>query len=459
MMLPQKVMDDQLPIDEDLEARLLGSLLLDWSYLDEVKLQIAAEDFYEYKHRYIFQAMIDIHKDGLDPDYKIVEHTLKKRDQYDACGGVLYLMNIQQLVIGSDDSILLAPLLKEKSKLRKIIEIARTAERQARDLVDSPVIMDKLTKSLQVLSTNGVASSVKSASDVAQIVSERVLARCKGDVSGDFLKTPWSALNEILSPGIDSTSLVVLAARPSIGKSAMAAFISDFVAEELQKPALIHSVEMSAEQIIERLLAKRSGQSLKKIRGGELDHFQQSLIESTANEYKETPLFIDDDPNLSVEKLKNKIRIFQSQHPTLGLVVVDYLQIMKRPDSKRSTADVIGEMTSTMKQTAKEMNVPIILLSQFSREFEKANRRPRLSDLRDSGSIEQDADVVLMMYPGTIDAENNFSDHRYASDGSKNIVLEVGKNRSGSIGSIPLSFYGWKQSFGYIHRDFEESPI
>jgi replicative DNA helicase len=434
--------DRTLPHNVDAEQGLLASCLLD-NGLDIINECLASkmkgEYFYRPAHQLIFETLTELHAAGTPPEEIVLANRLQERGQLETVGGHAYLYEITNRIQTTVHAKHWMQIVREKYFLRQLIRTAQwTAERAHEAGGDVAELLNSVESEFFKIQQDTISDSAEPISksvDTATVLINNMLAR-RGEVSG--VPSGFTDLDK-LTFGFHPAEMVVVAARPSMGKTSIALNIAEHAVlpapreQRAPTPTLVFSLEMAAEQLALRLLCSHARADMQQLKNGFCDR-QRELIES-AKLLKQAPLWIDASASLTILEMRAKARRLHAKH-RLGLVIIDYIQLVTASGSYNSREQEVAEVSRGVKAMAKELNVPVMVLCQLNRESEKEKRLPRLSDLRESGSIEQDADVVLLL-----------SKAREAKDepeqGEQQAVkreLIIAKNRNGPISDIPLTF-------------------
>ena len=438
------------PQDLDSERALLGSVLLKTESLFEIMDFISEDCFYAEKHRIIFNAIMDLFSKKDPVDLLTLATKLKEKKVFDEVGGNKYLTELVNAVPSSANIEYYAKIVHKKHMMRRIIEaseeISNVGYNDAHELDEA---IDKAEKSIFGISSSMVSNKVTEIKDALSEAFERLskLHESKDEIRG--VPTGFTSLDNKLS-GFQKSDLIILAARPSVGKTSFVLDIARKVAVNHKMPVCIFSLEMSSQQLVDRMLAADSKVDGWKLRTGNLDNDGKefSLIRDSLDKLSKAPIFIDDQPANNILKMRSIARKIKRQHG-LDLIIVDYLQLMAPTQSKASDNMVqqITEISRSLKHLARELDVPVIALSQLSRAVEQRGGKPRLSDLRDSGSIEQDADVVMFIH------------REKDEDGLPGNLTEIliEKHRNGPTGRVTLNFDDKRASFQEVdHNSFSD---
>jgi len=432
------------PQNIEAEQSVLGSMLLDKEVIPVVTEILKSEDFYRADHKEIFEAVMDLFDSGEPIDLITVSEQLKIRGTIDNIGGLEYLTNIASAVPTTANVRHYAKIVEEKSILRKLIkassEIVNMGYEASEEL---SFIVDKAEKSifdvLQKRGTQGFAPIKDVLVDTFNKLEE--LYNNKGHITG--IPTRFVDL-DFKTSGLHNSDLILIAARPAMGKTAFALNIAQNAAVYSGVPVAIFSLEMSKEQLVSRILCSEAMVDSHKVKTGKLEDDDWKKIARALGPLSEAPIYIDDTPGISISEIRAKCRRLKLEK-NLGLVVIDYLQLMQGRGKGESRQQEISDISRSLKILAKELNVPVITLSQLSRAAEqRADHRPILSDLRESGAIEQDADIVMFLY----------RDDYYNPETDKKNIAEVilAKHRSGSTGTVELTWLGAYTKFANIEK-------
>lgn len=432
------------PQNLDIEASLLGSLLLDNDAFIKIGDSLQADDFFDEKHRTIFAAMRLLHDKRSVVDILTLSEQLKSKNQLDSVGGASYLTELTNYVPTAAHLEQYAQIVADKAIRRRLIaaskDIASIGFDEDKSLQE---LIEEAETRLFEVSQRHVKQDIASLESILGDSFDRLddLHKSKGGIRG--IPTGLRDLDKLLA-GLQRSDLIVLAARPSMGKTALMLNIAlDIATKAKQGAVLIFSLEMSKDQLVDRLLAAEAGVDAWKLRTGEgLTDRDFERLSAGMGELAEAPIFIDDTSGITVSDLRMKARRLHHQHP-LAAIMVDYLQLMSGGSRYASVANrvqEISEISRSLKILARELNVPVVALSQLSRSVESRTPQiPQLADLRESGSIEQDADVVAFLY----------REEYYNPDTDKKNITEllVKKHRNGPVRNIELYFDREKQRF------------
>ncbi|HAC35403.1 MAG TPA: replicative DNA helicase [Gammaproteobacteria bacterium] len=425
------------PHSIDAEQSVLGGLMLDSDAWDLIADRLDDSDFYRSDHRVIYQAIRALQNRGQPCDVITLSEELQSRNAIEDAGGLAYLGEIAQATPSSANIAAYADIIRERSVTRRLTQVgSRIAEagfnpdgRTVAELLD---LAEREVFEIAEQGSRGKKGFV-SIEQVLPEVVEQLDELFNSDSSITGLATGFSDLDE-KTAGLQKGDLVILAARPSMGKTALAMNLAENVAIREREAVAIFSMEMPASQLANRLLASLGRVDTKRLRTGDLAEDDWPRITSAVTLLSEAPIFIDDTPALSPMELRSRVRRLKRQHG-LGLVVVDYLQLMQVPGTSENRTTEISEISRMLKALAKEMEVPVVALSQLNRSLEqRPDKRPKMADLRESGAIEQDADVIIFIYRDEVYNED--------SDAQGTAEIIIAKQRNGPIGTVRLAFVG-----------------
>lgn len=440
------------PQNIEAEQSLLGSLLIDKDAIIKVADIVNPEDFYQDKHRLIFEAMLDLYGKREPIDLLTLANRLTEKEQLKEIGGRAYLVSLSNLVPTSSHVVNYAEIVQKKATLRNLIKSASEITKMGYDEEeDVSSILDKAEQNLFAVSQGHQKQIFVPITSILNETFERIdtIHKEKGKLRG--VPTGFNDLDSLLA-GLQKSDLIILAARPSVGKTTFALDIARNVATKHKVPVGLFSLEMSKEQLVDRLLCAEANVDLWKMRTGRLSDKQEDddfpRIGHAMGTLAEAPIFIDDYANANIMEIRTKARRLQMEH-NLGLIVIDYLQLMEGRTRTDNRVQEISEISRGLKQIAKELNVPILALSQLNRGVESRTPPiPKLSDLRESGSIEQDADIVMFIYREAVYKKDLELDRKNLAE------IHIAKHRNGPTGLIKLFFDEQKVTF----RNLEKSP-
>src|ERR671928_807914 len=421
----------QPPHSLEAEEAVLGSVLKNPNSIVQVADFLRAEDFYAPRNRHVFKAMLTITADGRPIDYHTLADQLRQLDLYEASGGLIYLTELNLATPTAAHIEHYGRIVERTSIMRQLITKAQTiAELAYRDNLDPDTALEKAEQLILSVAEKRVTRDFRSLEDVLAEYMEQIEALQEGEATRYGIPTGFMDLDKLLG-GFQRTDLIILAARTSVGKTSFALNLAVNAAVKHNATVAIFSLEMSAEQLASRLLSMESGVDSPRIRSAHLNEQESRKLDAAMNHLAKAPIWVDDTPSIPIMELRSKARRLAAEHG-IDMIVVDYLQLIAS-DGAESRVQELGQVTRALKALARELRVPILALSQLSRAVEQRSPHiPQLSDLRESGSIEQDADVVTFIY----------RDEKYNPDSDKRGVADiiVAKHRNGPTGQVQLLF-------------------
>jgi replicative DNA helicase len=432
--------DRSPPHSMEAEKGVLGSLLLDPRMCDDVALAVRPDDFYSPSHRKLFEHMLDMHNAGKHIDLTLLIERLRSAGEFDMVGGTPFLIDIVENVPTAANAVWYAKIVSEKAVVRELIhastEILRDAYEQSAD--PRELLAQSEAKIFAILEEKG-GGEVHAMNNVLNEAMLRIDDRINrgGGIGG--ISTGLSDL-DTQTGGLHDSELIILAARPSMGKTALATTIAENVAFNDKNPVLFVSLEMSRLELAERMLCSRGKINGQNLRNGILSQSERRKLIEASSELSESPIFIDDAPNRTMTEISAAARRLK-RRSGLKLIVIDYLQLIEPDNSKDQRQEQVSKIARRLKGMARELKVPVLCLSQLNRQTEASKDNiPKLSHLRESGAIEQDADVVMFVH----------REEYYATDPAEKERLRgkaeliIAKQRNGPIGNVPVS---WLQNF------------
>ena len=442
----------------ELEEAVLGAMLIDKKGVDEVIDILQPDAFYKTANQLIFEAIYQLFQDSQPIDLLTVSSELRKKGKLESIGGEFYLVQLSQRVASSAHIEFHARIILQKFIQRSLIkisnEIIESAYKESTDVFD---LLDEAESKLYDVTQGNIKKSSQTAHSLVLEAKAKIEEISKRDgLSG--VSTGFEKLDKLTS-GWQPSDLIIIAARPGMGKTALTLSMARNIAVTKQIPVAFFSLEMSSVQLITRLISAETGLSSEKLRTGKLADHEWQQLNVKVTDLEKAPLFIDDTPSLSIFDLRAKARRLSSQHG-IKLIVVDYLQLMTAGINSKSgnREQEISTISRNLKALAKELNIPVIALSQLSRAVETrgGTKRPMLSDLRESGAIEQDADIVSFIYrPEYYNIDEWDDDERSPSQGQAEFI--VAKHRNGGLDNIRLKFLGHLGKFEDL--DSFDSPF
>jgi replicative DNA helicase len=421
-----------LPASEESEVATLGTMLIDKMCLEAGLDHLQPEDFYNPKNSDIFSAMNEVYKSNKPVDIVTVTEQLNKMKKLEAVGGVSHLSELAESVPTTANASYYMGIVKEKSGLRKLINIGKEMQELGYNNESADEAIDKAESMVFGLATaSGASQGMVKTKDFIYEYYNMLQERSKSGGGLTGTSTGYTALDNMTS-GLQKSDLIIVAGRPSMGKTAFSLNVAENVCD-LGGKVSIFSLEMSKEQLLERMVCSQSKVSGENLRRGSLAQDEWAKVKDSLGKIKNWELEIDDNPSITVPEIRSKLRKSHAEKP-IDLVVIDYLGLINMPSGKGiNKTDAVGETTKALKQLARELDCPIILLSQLNRGVEaREDKRPMMSDIRDSGSVEQDADVIMFLY----------RDEYYDVDSPAKGIAEViiAKQRKGAVGKVELAF-------------------
>jgi replicative DNA helicase len=425
------------PHSIEAEQSVLGGLMLDNRAWDDIADLVREEDFYRRDHRLIFRAISDLAERSQPYDVVTLSERFDSHRELDNAGGLAYLATLAKNTPSAANIKAYAAIVRERSILRQLIRIgtdiaAQAYQPEGRNSAELLEQAERLIFGIAEGSARG-RRSYSAIKDLLVRVVDRIdtLSQQGGALTG--VSSGFTDIDE-MTAGLQNTDLIIIAGRPSMGKTSFAMNIAEHAAIKEKTPVVVFSMEMSAEQLTMRMMSSLGRIDQHKVRTGRLDDDDWPRLTSSVNILDQTSIFIDDTPALSPGDLRARARRLKREH-SIGMVVVDYLQLMQVPGTQETRTNEISEISRSLKALAKELQVPVVALSQLNRNLEqRPNKRPVMSDLRESGSIEQDADVIMFIY----------RDEVYNEDSKDKGIAEIAiaKQRNGPTGTVRLTFLG-----------------
>ena len=434
-MLDAGVSIDKLPPQNiEAEQSVLGAIIFDNEALPKALEMLAADDFYKESHRRLYNAMLDLFNKSEPIDIITLTDYLRKTNGLDAVGGVANLSNLANSIPTSANIRYHAKIVREKALLRALIQTATHINTKVyEDDLEADDMVDYAEKVIFDIADKRTKASFTSMKDVVKDTFKMIehLYDKKEAITG--VPTGFKDLDE-LTAGFQPGELIIIGGRPGMGKTAFALNVAQHVGIEMKEPVAVFSLEMSKEQLAMRMLCAESMVDSSQVRKGFINRQDWPKLTSAAGRLSEAPIFIDDSSALTVLEIRAKSRRLKLEHRGLSLVVVDYLQLMRSRGSLERREQEISEISRSLKALAKELKIPVIALSQLNRAVEqRTGNKPTLADIRESGAIEQDADVIIFIYKDSDQVRNN--------PAVKNVVkIDIAKQRNGPTGTINLTF-------------------
>lgn len=447
------------PQNLEAEQSLLGSLLIDKDAFFKIADQISPDEFYKETHRMVYEAMVELSSRHDPIDFLTLTNILEEKKQLDKVGGRSFITNLTNIVPTASHVQNYAAIIRKKATLRKLLQAAAeiTALGQNED-TDLEQVLDEAEQRLFSVSQQNVSQSFIPIKSVLSEAFDRIdeMHRDTGKYRG--VPTGFNDLDEILG-GLQKSDLLILAARPSVGKTSLALDIARQVAVSSKTAVGYFSLEMSKEQLVDRMLCSQSGVDLWKIRSGKLsDNDQENDFPRLGHAMgilSEAPIFIDDSGAVNIIDVRTKARRLKMEH-NLGLIIIDYLQLMESRAGSENRLQAVSEISRALKQIARELDIPILALSQLSRAVELNKPAiPKLAHLRESGSIEQDADIVMFIYRKSVD--RNYLPEELSPEDKNQAELHIAKHRNGPTGLVKLYFHAAQASFKNLDKMYGDA--
>ncbi len=432
------------PHSIEAEQAVLGGLMLDNSAWEQIADRISEQDFYRSDHRLIFRTIAALAVQDKPVDLITISERLEAQNELNDVGGLGYLGQIAKNTPSAANIAAYADIVKERAILRQLIEVGGEISgsgfepkgRVAAELVD------EAERKVFAIAERGQTKSQSGPLSIAEVLGktvDRIEKLFESDSPITGMSTGFTDFDKLTS-GLQDSDLIIVAGRPSMGKTTFAMNMAEYVGMKCEKPVLIFSMEMPAEQLAMRMLSSLGRIEMQRIRSGQLDDGDWPRLSSAIAMMSEKKIFIDDTGALGPGDVRARARRIVREHGDLGLIVIDYLQLMRVPGNSEHRAAEISEISRSLKALARELNVPIVALSQLNRSLEqRTDRRPMMSDLRESGALEQDADLIVFIYRDEVYNKDT------AAKGSAEII--IAKQRNGPIGTVRLTFLGHYSRF------------
>ena len=442
----------QMPVSIEAEQALLGAIIVSADAFDKIGGYITAEDFYVVEHQHIYVALLKMYNQNRTIDVVTLVNTLVEMGDRDEAGGIQYITLLAESVPSAANVKDYAKIVKDKSTLRRLIKVCDEINEDAYNESDVRTVIDNAEQKIFDISHNTATKEFRHIRDVLQNVYRDIerLAETKGAVSG--AKTGFSGLDRVLVQ-MGKGDLIIVGARPGMGKTSFALNIATNVAKASKKSVAIFSLEMSGEQLVTRILSSEAMVDSHSLRTGQLANEDWDNIADVISSLSGCDIYIDDTSAITTTEMKSKLR----RLPNLGLVVIDYIGLMQTTSNSDNRAHQVGEISRNLKIMAKDFGIPIVCCAQLNRGTESRpgqGKRPTLADLRDSGSIEQDADIVLFLYRDEYYKDISGAEASPdAADTANTAEVIVAKNRHGSVGNIKMGWIGQFTKFRTLEDD------
>ncbi|QGV03927.1 replicative DNA helicase [Lactobacillus acetotolerans] len=454
------IVSQQIPHDTGAEKAVLGAIFIDPEAIADASVIVQPDDFYKRANQLIFQAMLDLSDRGDAIDPLTLQDELTKKNQLEDIGGIAYVSELALATPTAAHITYYAKIVHRKALLRRLISASQKIITNAiQDSDDVTDIIDDAESEIMNVSSENNTGGFRGIKDIVNSTVEEInnIPEDGNMVTG--LPTGFSELDK-MTTGFHDDELIIVAARPGVGKTSFALNVAQFVGLHTDKTVAMFSLEMSGEQLVQRMLASEGLIDSQHLRTGQLNEEEWRKLIVASGSLANTSIYIDDTPGIKMSEIRAKSRRLAKEKGNLGLIVVDYLQLIEGPHSE-SRQQEVSAISRQLKKLAKELHVPVIALSQLSRSVEqRQDKRPVLSDIRESGSIEQDADIVSFLYRDDYYRDESDEDNSNAEvtpeedNGEVEVIIE--KNRSGSRGTVKLMFskpYNRFSNLDYAHDD------
>jgi len=440
------------PHSLEAEQSVLGGLMLSGAAYDQVADKIAESDFYREDHRLIFKAISDLHENSRPCDAVTVSEWFESHGKASQIDGGSYISQLANNTPSAANVGAYADIVREKSILRALIDVGAqiTSSAFSSDGRESKILLEEAERLVFAIAERGArgTTGLVSVQDMLKQAMARVeeLSAFEGDITG--IPSGFNGFDK-LTAGLQSSDLIIVAGRPAMGKTTFAMNVAEHAAVKHGKSVAVFSMEMASLQLVMRLFSSMGMIEQNKLRTGTLDDSDWPKLTSAMNLLHKSRIFIDDTPALSPAELRARARRLKRRHD-IDLIVVDYMQLMAVPGTRENRATEIAEISRSLKTIAKELNIPVIALSQLNRDLEKRNdKRPVMADLRESGSIEQDADLIVFIYRDEV-----YTKEACNEPGVAEII--IGKHRNGALGTVKLAFQGpWLRFVNLAPGDYD----
>lgn len=434
-----EILARQPPYDLEAEMGVLGSILLLPEVCDDLA-SLKSDDFYDDANRIIYSHLREMHDNGEKIDVTLLVSRLKTADEYGKCGGAAYLARLSGAVANAAHAVYYGGIVSEKAVYRNLINASTEILRDAYDQTsEARELCAQAEQKVFSIMDGRSTQSLHSISDVLHAAMDRMEARLRGEVTDGTVETGLVDF-DTMTGGLHNGELIILAARPSMGKTALAMNIGEHVAIEVRAPVLFVSLEMSGIELADRMLCSLARVNGHRLRNGTISSDDQTRLISKANEISQAPLFVDDSPSRTVSEIAAAARRIKRREGNLGLIIIDYLQLIEPDNSRDPRQEQVAKIARRLKGMARELETPMLCLSQLNRQAEDSkDHRPKLSHLRESGAIEQDADVVMFVHR---EEYYHRGEDRAQYAGQAEII--IAKQRNGPVGDVQLT---WEADF------------
>lgn len=429
-----------LPYSLDAEQSVLGCILVDPNCMQDAMIYLKAESFYLPQHRQIFSSMVEMYStQGGAIDPVIIADSLTKSGQYDSAGGREYLIQLSQVVPSTANIEKYCQIVREQYYLRTLIEVSQEIIDEASSGAgDASLILDSAEQKIYNIREGKETNEPTLVSEVIVNGVYDKLNKLTGENKDDYKGIPSGfGLLDKYTTGLNKSDFILIGARPAMGKTSFALNLAQNIAMGARKKVVFFSLEMTKEQLAERLLSSQSGVTSSKFRTGELNDDEWIRVGNAASQFNDVQLYLDDTSSITVPEIKSRIRRLKN----VDAIIIDYLGLVQSATRKENRVQEVSEITRNLKMMAKDLNIPVICCAQLSRGTEGRGKshKPQLSDLRESGSIEQDADIVMFLYREEYYKNEVAEENQDDIDDSRTELI-VAKNRHGQTGTIELAF-------------------
>lgn len=437
---PEPILDRTPPCDVSAEIAVLGSILLMPDVCDDLALVLKADDFYDDANRKLYQHMMGMIDIGQKIDVMLLVNRLKTMGDYEATGGSAYLAQLANAVPNAAHALYYADIVRSKGTYRRLIEASTSILRDAYDeAFDAKELVSQAEQRVFRIQDERSSQSAESIGDLLTAAMERIDARMKGTFAVGGVDTHFRSYDEMCG-GFHNGELVILAARPSMGKTAFAMNVAENVVLQGRAPVLFVSLEMSGIELADRLLCSVARVDGRRLRTGTISQEERKRLVEKAIMIGNAPLYVDDSPSRTVSEIAAVARRIKQRDKRLGMIVIDYLQLIEPDNPKDPRQEQVAKIARRLKALAREAYVPVLCLAQLNRQAEEGkDHRPRLSHLRESGAIEQDADVVMFVH-----REEYYHRGDDASQYAGQAEIIIAKQRNGPVGEIELT---WEKEY------------
>ncbi|MBI9111346.1 replicative DNA helicase [Maridesulfovibrio ferrireducens] len=423
------------PHNLEAEQAVLGGVFLSNSIFNDLVDIVHSDDFYSPSHHEIFKAFEALYAKNAPIDIVTVNEYLTSTGKIDTVGGPVYLADLANSVISAANALHHAEIVAEKKIQRSLIDAAASIITDSFEAQNVKELLDHSEQAIFEITDAKKTTTIKSSKELIKEVFKELEIRVEQKSLVTGIPTTYTKFDE-MTAGLQNSELVIIAGRPSMGKTAFALNVAMRAALHSGVPTAVFSLEMAMGQLMTRMLACHGKVDLSRLRTGQLDDEDWAKLYEAAQDLTEAPIFIDDTPSLSTMELRARCRRLKSQH-NLGLVMVDYLQLMRSSARTDSREQEISDISRSLKALAKELKIPVLALSQLNRKVEeRTDKRPMMSDLRESGAIEQDADIILFLY------REDFYNKKEDKPINNKAEVIIGKQRNGPTGIVELAFFG-----------------